>query len=106
MEFHNTIKAARDTLNDVNPCRRGGVAKVIDFDPVFVTCLTCDVCYDSNGGPTYCQRGIPIDPRAISENMERAAKCKEWFPKVIGRRYSGAEYSEDTDKWYEKDSMG
>lgn len=78
--------------------------KIIDYHNAYVTCLTCDVCYDQHGLPTFCQNGIHIDPRAVLDNMERAANCKEWFPKQIGRRNAGKEYT-NQDRWYEKDSM-
>jgi hypothetical protein len=79
--------------------------KTIDFNPVYITCLTCDLCYDDRGQPTYCQKGWPVDPRRILMNMEKAANCDAWFPKSIGRQYCGSEYSSGGERHYEKDSM-
>ena len=78
--------------------------KELELNDAYVTCLTCDLCYDDRGVPTFCQRGKPVDPRNILENMNTAAKCKYWFPKVISRSNASLEYSSG-DRWYEKDSM-
>ena len=76
----------------------------MSFNDEYVTCVTCDLCYDQHNQPTFCQLGMNINPREIFKNKERAAKCRHWFPRVIGRVYAGKEYSSG-DRWYEKDSM-
>ena len=78
--------------------------KTISFNEAYITCLTCDVCYDKDGLPLYCQKGWIVDPRDVLGNMGTAAKCDGWFPRVIGRGACGPEYSSG-DRWYEKDSM-
>ena len=77
----------------------------LSFNPAFVTCLTCDMCYSGvNGLPTYCQKGIDIDPREILDNMNRAAKCPQWYPRKIGRVNCSDDYP-SYEHLYEKDSM-
>jgi len=98
------IQAARHDCDKCNSTRYHGCAKVVDFHESYVTCITCDACYDQCGNPTYCQKGFPVDPRAIFENQDRARNCGSWFPRAIGRRASGPEY-DSGDRWHEKDSM-
>jgi len=79
--------------------------KEISFNKAYVTCLTCDCCYDQNGNPKFCQaKSHSIDPRSILTNMSVAAECEAWFPKQIGRQNCGEEYSSG-DRYYEKDSL-
>jgi len=78
--------------------------KELSFSKEYVTCLTCDLCYDHHGAPTYCQLGKPVNPRDIFKNQEVAALCPSWFPRKISRVYCGPEYNDD-ERWYEKDSM-
>lgn len=104
---NEAIQRCRAVLQERNKTRvKRGTTKVIDFDAVYVSCVTCDVCYDQNNLPTFCQKGLAIDPRDVLRNMERASQCAEWFPRALGRRVAGPEYGIDDDRWYEKDSMG
>ena len=100
-------RSVRTELENLNELRATGVAKVIDFKPEYVSCITCDVCCGGTKGlPIFCQQySCEINPREIYKNMKRAASCKYWFPYVIGRRASGPEYDCDNECWYEKDSM-
>ena len=79
--------------------------KTIDYHDAYVSCVTCDVCYDQNGQPTRCQmKGCSVDPRAALLNMNIAANCTAWFPKLVGRQNCGKDY-DSGDRWYEKDSI-
>jgi len=79
--------------------------KKISFNDAYVTCLTCDCCYDQNGDPKFCQaKSHSIDQRAILVNMSVAANCDAWFPKAIGRANCGKDYNSGI-RYYEKDSL-
>ena len=87
------IAANRGAIDRCNSLRGDGCTKVIDFNPAYVTCLTCDACYSPDQTPVYCHKfNCPIDPRKVLENMSRAKGCGFWFPEAIGRETCGAEY--------------
>jgi len=87
------IREARASMDAMNRARYDSVAKVIDFAAAYVTCITCDCCYDDRNQPCFCQHVCsPIDARDIYANMDRARDCRFWFPKAVGRRASGEEY--------------
>ena len=80
--------------------------KELDLREDYVTCITCDVCYDQQGAPTFCQKySSLIDPKNILGNQSKAQKCSGWFPRAVGRVNCGKDYDKDDKRWYEKDSM-
>ena len=82
------------------------VDKVLNLRCDFVTCITCDCCYDQNGNPTFCQRNsLAVNPSEVLDNQNRAKDCSGWFPKLIGRKHASRRYDKDDERWYEKDSM-
>jgi len=64
----------------------GRVDVIVPLRSDYVTCLTCDRCYDGHGRPSFCQEFLKVvDEREVLKNQETARRCLYWFPAAIGR---------------------
>ena len=70
----------------------------------FLTCVNCDLCYNQNNEPRFCQEySLEIDPLEKKDNLFRASKCDYWIPNPRGkslRKWMGADAPEHK-RWYE-----
>ncbi len=56
-------------------------SRKVEIQGEYVSCTTCDVNYDNNGKPLYCQEfNHPKDPRDILEMHTIAIQCKYYCP--------------------------
>ena len=85
------------------------IKKCFLFNPEFISCANCALCYGQTAEPTFCQEfSMFIDANEKETCMKRADDCDYWIPNFRGqcmRIYARTEAPEH-ERWYEKDSMG
>jgi hypothetical protein len=79
------------------------------FNPAFVSCVNCELCYGQDNEPTFCQEfSMHIDPSEEEKCIQRATECDYWIPNFRGKamRIYARTDAPKHERWYEKDSMG
>ena len=60
--------------------------RVLHLKRESVSCITCNVNYDHNGEPKYCQEfNMPIYEEKVEENLERGFGCRYYCPNGLDR---------------------